>query len=366
MIKGEIFHTLVTGLVILGSTSGCSDTLVSSLTYVHGGPTLDQSLLDSGNDPDSGQDAGKVEDTRPVADLGSRLDQGPEWDEGSASDEGPEKDEGSASDEGPEKDEGSASDEGSEKDEGSASDEGSEKDEGPASDDGTEPEPDLGTEEDNGPSNLDKDEDGVWDGEDNCPETPNADQADWDDDGAGNACDDDDDDDGVSDANDCAPLNPVISPKVQEVCDGVDNNCNGETDEILTCSVTACETASISGGGFFLFCYAYANWWWAQQMCKAQGGNLASIHVIEEQELIAKMATSLGSGSWWIGASDEGNEGTFSWNDGSAFNFESWAAGEPSTPNVLENCGEVAEWASFDWNDTKCWESRNFICRMDN
>jgi Ca2+-binding RTX toxin-like protein len=48
----------------------------------------------------------------------------------------------------------------------------------------------------------DGDGDGVADGDDNCPETANPDQADNDNDGTGDACDPDDDNDGIPDAED--------------------------------------------------------------------------------------------------------------------------------------------------------------------
>ncbi|MEO6038178.1 MAG: LamG-like jellyroll fold domain-containing protein, partial [Saprospiraceae bacterium] len=57
------------------------------------------------------------------------------------------------------------------------------------------------------------------------------DQTDTDQDGQGNACDDDDDNDGTPDASDCEPLNELINPDAAEVCDQVDNNCNGQIDE---------------------------------------------------------------------------------------------------------------------------------------
>ncbi len=41
----------------------------------------------------------------------------------------------------------------------------------------------------------------------------------------------DDDDDGTPNDEDCAPQNPAVNPDQTEVCDGLDNDCNGKVDE---------------------------------------------------------------------------------------------------------------------------------------
>ncbi len=45
-------------------------------------------------------------------------------------------------------------------------------------------------------------------------------------------CDKDSDHDGVPKSEDCNDESPLISPDVAEVCDGVDNDCDGEIDEL--------------------------------------------------------------------------------------------------------------------------------------
>jgi hypothetical protein len=77
----------------------------------------------------------------------------------------------------------------------------------------------------------DVDGDGTPNAVDNCPNASNPGQADCDEDGFGNACDLDDDGDGALDDVDCAPCDPAIHPGVTELCNGTDDDCDGATDE---------------------------------------------------------------------------------------------------------------------------------------
>ena len=90
---------------------------------------------------------------------------------------------------------------------------------------------------------ADDDGDGVPDGTDNCPFDVNPGQGDFDQDGLGNSCDSDNDNDGSPDTKDCAIFDPTVSPETPEVCDGKDNDCDGPADEELgttTCGKGQC------------------------------------------------------------------------------------------------------------------------------
>ena len=83
-----------------------------------------------------------------------------------------------------------------------------------------------------GSPQTDTDMDGIPDSSDNCPTTANADQADLDNDGIGDVCDDDMDDDGVPNGSDNCPMNANPGQEDSDsngIGDACEESCNTQT-----------------------------------------------------------------------------------------------------------------------------------------
>ena len=110
--------------------------------------------------------------------------------------------------------------------------------------------------------------------------------------------------------------------------------------------------------------YEETTWEVAQKNCEKVDGNLASVQSIEENNFIFNSTDSIVT---WLGASDMLTEGTWLWQDGTAWNFKNWAreTGEPNG-GTRENCLHLAHprhLASRKWNDFPCSFKMAAICK---
>uniref|UniRef100_A0A8C9ZTL5 C-type lectin domain-containing protein n=1 Tax=Sander lucioperca TaxID=283035 RepID=A0A8C9ZTL5_SANLU len=77
-------------------------------------------------------------------------------------------------------------------------------------------------------------------------------------------------------------------------------------------------------------CYKYVathlTWADAELHCVSEGGNLVSIHSLEEENFIKSLIKNFdhAQGFTWIGLSDIHKEGTWMWSDGSRVDFDFW------------------------------------------
>ncbi|KAH7704241.1 Nattectin [Aphelenchoides avenae] len=81
-------------------------------------------------------------------------------------------------------------------------------------------------------------------------------------------------------------------------------------------------------------------WWTALSVCNFEGGNLVSVHDSRTNRFLKKLGEKWMDDSFmWIGANNYIVGGsTWSWQDGTPFDFTRWGRGEPSAKNQGNGC----------------------------
>jgi hypothetical protein len=166
-----------------------------------------------------------------------------------------------------------------------------------------------------------------------------------------------------------------------EVCDGLDNNCNGLTDESPACP-TGCTGFALSGHGY-MYCSPIGDVIAAKLRCFKQNMHLAWIESAAENAALATAVPAIANRPYnggnqagpYIGGTDVVKEGTFVWGDGTVFwtgglmgspagtAFYNWAHDEPNDNGTAAEGGEdCIEFLLEDgtiglkgqWNDVPC------------
>jgi hypothetical protein len=165
-------------------------------------------------------------------------------------------------------------------------------------------------------------------------------------------------------------------PTGAEICDGIDNNCNGAIDEGNACR-NGCAGVSHAGIGYVL-CYGNGqqrSWQDASTDCTNRGMRLARIDSEDENAFIRKASLALGFGGIiWIGASDLNRKGTWAWTDGTQFwlggaaghtvggQFATWDTREPDGAGPTEDC--AAMFTNVEkWHDLACGARYAYVCK---
>ncbi|XP_005109205.1 CD209 antigen [Aplysia californica] len=107
-------------------------------------------------------------------------------------------------------------------------------------------------------------------------------------------------------------------------------------------------------------------WADARKKCLSLGGYLAEIHDHVSLEYVKRVVT-IGSSRLWIGASDDGKEGTWTWvTSNKHLAVEDWHRNQPDNHKNSEHCMEINKGlAGKYWNDLPCHLKIGYICQKD-
>ncbi len=182
----------------------------------------------------------------------------------------------------------------------------------------------------------------------------------------------------VDDDRDCDDDDPAIHPGADERCNGVDDDCNGDVEEI-----------EYFGGHAYAFCYLpgeETDYESARERCAdfPQEMDLAVITSEAERDFVRSTWAGIRLDSepilnhrdhWeyvaWIGYSDQTVENVWVWADGYAHGYEDWCADEPNNAGN-EDCAvtgwtadyEVGPTCDLGWNDIPCDATVPYVCEV--
>ncbi|XP_053119453.1 macrophage mannose receptor 1 isoform X2 [Hemicordylus capensis] len=125
-----------------------------------------------------------------------------------------------------------------------------------------------------------------------------------------------------------------------------------------------CPDGWISYAGHCYKIHREANLWKdALTLCRKQGGDLASIHNIEEYSFILSQLGYKPTDELWIGLNDLKIQMYFEWTDGTPVTYSKWLPGEPThTTNGQEDCVAMKGKDGY-WSDQPCDMKLGYICK---
>ncbi len=166
----------------------------------------------------------------------------------------------------------------------------------------------------------------------------------------------------VANEADCDDDSARVNPDAAEVCDGVDEDCDGDVDSEAVCGYPM----SQRDGHGYLFVTTMANWEDARASCYALGEyHLVTLATDAEDLWVDTEADAISTAKWWLGYNDIPTEGDWAWEDGSTHLYTNWYPGEPNDGlgGGTEDCALFNRFhPAQGWNDEPCTDVIRYIC----
>jgi hypothetical protein len=157
-------------------------------------------------------------------------------------------------------------------------------------------------------------------------------------------------------SSDCDDNNASISPGAPDICDTLDNDCDGSIDEGGYCS---CPVVTYQNKAY-MFCPTTTKWATAYTNCLSAGYELLSINDSTENSWIVSTARSYVAGNWWTGGNDLAIEGNWQWISGDSWSYSNWGAGQGYSSS--KDCMMAGKSAAGTWEDESCTKKKPYIC----
>jgi hypothetical protein len=180
----------------------------------------------------------------------------------------------------------------------------------------------------------------------------------------------------VASKDDCDDGNAQRHPAHPEICDAIDNDCNGITSEVCpTGCVVMRRPPPDDLAHAYLFCNITTSWTNARATCSGAMHKMVQIENAAENAYVrsaANMVFPVGV-NLHIGGTDGVTEGTWVWDGSDPFwqgtqagtpiggRFASWDPDEPNNSGGSEDCSEMK--IDGTWNDLSCGTALRFVCR---
>ena len=165
----------------------------------------------------------------------------------------------------------------------------------------------------------------------------------------------------VEDVGDCNDEDPTINPDAADECNGIDDDCTGLVDDsgLCPCVVEYRDTDP------YLLCEFAVDWFSADLGCDFVGYHLVTIDDATEDLWLDAAINAVSTDPWWTGGT-EAVEGTWTWQDGTPWDYTNWAVDQPNDGGGTgQNCMELNRFGDGTWNDYYCSEPTFFVCELN-